>query len=329
MPDRLWSWAALAALSLAGAASAQTPPIRLQLPIDCRLGQTCFVQQYPDHDPGPGAKDYRCGPLTYDGHDGTDIRLPTIAAQKAGVNVLAAAAGTVRGARDGMEDISVDLAGRASVAGRECGNGVVISHPDGWETQYCHMAKGSLRVRPGQAVITGQSLGQVGESGDAAFPHVHFSVRRGTEKIDPFAFGAAPGACDAGSSLWSPDAARALAYRSPELINWGFVDGPVTMDEIESGRALARPPSTGSSAMVVYVRAIGLHKDDVLALELSGPGAAAATQPLVLDHDKAQYMLFTGARRKSPVWGPGVYRARFTARRAGVAVLERSFELRF
>ena len=70
--------------------------VSLQVPVDCRVGESCFIQQYADHDPGPGAKDYRCGSLTYDGHDGTDFRLPTTAAQRAGVKVLAAADGMVR-----------------------------------------------------------------------------------------------------------------------------------------------------------------------------------------------------------------------------------------
>src|SRR5262249_14978919 len=67
--------------------------IDLGAPIDCEIGRTCFVQNYVDHDPSPGAKDYQCGTLTYDGHNGTDFRLPTLAAQRSGVNVLAAAEG--------------------------------------------------------------------------------------------------------------------------------------------------------------------------------------------------------------------------------------------
>ncbi len=45
-------------------------PLTLEVPLACRFGETCFIQQYFDHDPGPGAKDYRCGPMVYDGHDG-------------------------------------------------------------------------------------------------------------------------------------------------------------------------------------------------------------------------------------------------------------------
>ena len=139
-------------------------PISLGLPVRCALGSTCFIQQYFDHDPSPGAKDYRCGVMSYDGHDGTDFRIPTLAQQRRGVEVLAAAPGMVRGARDGMNDIDVRIAGPQSVKGKECGNGVAVTHAGGWETQYCHMAKGSLRVHPGDHVERGAVLGLVGEN---------------------------------------------------------------------------------------------------------------------------------------------------------------------
>ena len=247
-------------------------PLTLELPLACRFGETCFIQQYFDHDPGPGAKDYRCGPMVYDGHDGVDLRLPTMAEQRKGVEVLAAAPGVVRGMRDGMDDVSVRVAGPQSVKGRECGNGVVLAHPGGWETQYCHMAMGSLRVKTGPSVRAGTVLGLVGMSGDAEFPHLHLAVRHNGEKIDPFAPDSRQGACGGGPSLWSKDAAAALAYRSPTLLNAGFAAGPVTMDEVESGRVAGRVPADDSANMVAFVRAIGLRAGDVQTMILRAPG---------------------------------------------------------
>ncbi|MCG6904806.1 MAG: M23 family peptidase, partial [Rhodobacter sp.] len=57
------------------AAPAASQPLRLDLPIDCVIGDSCFVQNYVDRDPGPGAVDFACHGLTYDGHQGTDIAL--------------------------------------------------------------------------------------------------------------------------------------------------------------------------------------------------------------------------------------------------------------
>ena len=80
----------------------------LALPLDCTLGESCFIQNYVDDDPGPGAADFTCGALTYDGHKGTDFALTSIAAMEAGVTVRAAAPGVVRGVRDGMPDTGLD-----------------------------------------------------------------------------------------------------------------------------------------------------------------------------------------------------------------------------
>src|SRR5262249_29150241 len=153
----------VAALALAWSAAAAT--FELELPVACEIGKTCFIQNYVDHDAGPGVRDYMCGSMTYDGHDGTDIRVPTTAAQQKGVAAVAAAAGEVLRRRDGMPDVSLRAAPPGWLEGRDCGNGVVLRHADGWETQYCHMAQGSIRVAPGERVAAGQPLGRVGISG--------------------------------------------------------------------------------------------------------------------------------------------------------------------
>jgi murein DD-endopeptidase MepM/ murein hydrolase activator NlpD len=179
---------ALAATAvLAPAAATQAAPPRLSLPLACSLGKTCEIQHYVDRDPGPGTRDYRCGPQTYDGHNGIDIRLMDMAAQRRGVNVLAAAAGRVARLRDGVAERVVGQPGAADVNTQECGNGVVIDHGDGWETQYCHMARGSVVVKVGQQVAAGAPLGRVGLSGKTEFPHLHLTVRHGAQVVDPFA----------------------------------------------------------------------------------------------------------------------------------------------
>jgi murein DD-endopeptidase MepM/ murein hydrolase activator NlpD len=320
--------AAAGLLSLGAAPAPAAPGIVLQSPIGCVVGEVCQIQQYFDHDAGPGAKDYRCGGETYDKHDGTDIRVPDMAAVRRGVPVLAAAAGRVRGGRDGMEDINVaKIGGQAAVASRECGNGVVLVHEGGWETQYCHMRKGSVAVKTGDTVAAGQVLGMVGMSGDAEFPHLHLSVRHNGEKVDPFANGAAPGACNAGASLWAAGARTQFAYRSPALLNAGFAAGPVSDDAAEAGDI--PPPGPASAAMVVWVRVIGLKLGDVVNLTLLRPdgSAIAADRGGPMDHDKAQWRMFVGGRRPAAGWPAGRYRGRLEVSRGGKVVLARTVEL--
>src|SRR3546814_1243653 len=131
-------------------------------PVDCTLGADCWLFQYFDHDTGPGARDYACGSRSYDGHTGTDIALRDAAAIEADVAVLAAATGVVRGTRDGLRDRLYGQDNAAATAGQECGNGVANAHDGGWETPYCNMRRGSIRVRAGERVAQGARLGRLG-----------------------------------------------------------------------------------------------------------------------------------------------------------------------
>ena len=322
----------VATAAVTGAAcgiSTQPSPPTLELPLACEPGRSCFVQQYMDHDAGPAARDYRCGVKVYNAHSGTDFRVPTRAAQAAGVEVRAAASGQVKGVRDGMADRGPGVPPE-NIAGRECGNGLVVDHGDGWESQYCHMARGSLRVKTGDAVAAGAPLGRVGQSGDAEFPHLHLSLRQAGQPVDPFAYGAAAGACGGGRSLWSRGAASALAYRSPEMINGGFANAPVSMDEIEADNAAGKSATATGANLVAFVRGIGLDKGDVQSLTLTGPdGQLLAENTLApLDRPKAQYMFFVGKRLRAGRWPAGAYTARYQVRRANAVVLNRSFQIR-
>lgn len=313
-------WLTLMPVLLLGAAGpAPAPLLRLALPIDCTLGTNCAIQNYPDADPGPQAYDYACHSQTYDKHDGTDIRLTSMVLERRGVSVLAAAAGTVLRARDGVQDRLAHELPPAVLANRECGNGVVIDNGGGWETQYCHMRKGSVVVRPGQRVAAGAVLGKVGLSGNTEFPHVHLTVRKNGKAVDPFAYGAKAGACRAGRSLW----AQTPLYREGQVLAAGFATGPVQMADIQE-RGANQPVPGRTKPLVTFVQAIGLQAGDVQRLVLTGPGgevlADAKSPPL--DHDKAQHSMFTG-RGHAPAagWPAGEYRATYNVTRNGRIVL--------
>lgn len=92
------------------------------------------------------------------GHNAIDIGMPV------GTPVLAALSGTVVGT--GNTD---------SVPGcYSFGKWVAVKHANGLTTSYSHLS--SIAVSTGQAVTTGQSLGNSGMTGYATGPHLHFSV---------------------------------------------------------------------------------------------------------------------------------------------------------
>ena len=314
------------AVSVPGLTRAAGEGPKLAFPLACVIGQTCEVQHYVDRDPGPAAVDYRCSHRTYDKHSGIDIRLLDMAGQKRGVDVLAAAPGRVARLRDVEPDVSVRTTGVEAVANKECGNGVVIDHGDGWETQYCHMAMGSIRVKPGDVVTAGTPIGKVGLSGQTEFPHLHITVRHAGQVIDPFAPKAPAGACAAQGSMWTPAAARAMAYKAGVILNSGFAGAPVTDAAIEAGGIAG--PDASSTALVAYMRVIEPNKGDELEITIHSPDGTvlvSSRQP-PLDRDKAQYFAMAGKKRPPAGWPKGRYAAELKVWRGGKPVMTKRVE---
>lgn len=319
----------LALAILTGPETALSLDITLRLPVACEIGRTCFIQHYVDHVDSSEASDYRCGTLTYDGHDGTDIRVPTLAAMKSGVDVVAAADGKVLRTRDGMEDVSITGRGRESVADIECGNGALIDHGNGWQTQYCHMAKGSLAVKSGDSLKAGDRIGRIGLSGMTEFPHLHFTLRKDGKVVDPFMPGPPTKSCESRgyNSLWEESLKPSLAYQAGSVLNKGFAPGPVTMEAVESGTAERNTPTTSSPALVAYIRSIGLKKGDVQTLTLFDADGKPVAQNKAppLDRDKAQWLAFAGIKQPSGGFQPGLYRAIYRVERDGKPAIEQAF----
>lgn len=66
-------------------------------------------------------------------------------------------------------------------------NYITISHTNGEFSQLAHLKKGSVKIRPGQSVKTGQVLGVTGLNGWMEEPfleHLHFFVFRYTDNGD-------------------------------------------------------------------------------------------------------------------------------------------------
>jgi len=311
--------AALAAL-IGSASLAAAEPFVLAFPVDCTLGESCYIQQYVDHDPGPEAQDFTCGGLSYDGHKGTDFGLPTHADMARGVRVLAAAPGVVRGVRDGVEDRVYD---GQDLQGRDCGNGVAISHADGWETQYCHMRQGSVQVTTGQEVAAGDLLGLIGLSGRTQFPHLHVTLRQDGEVVDPFA-PEADDACGSDQSLW----AEPLAYVPGGLLDIGFATGLPSFAEVQAGTAdQARPDR--ATALVGYGYAFGVRTGDIMEIGIEGPAGEVIEHRVTMDRTQATAFRAAGRKAQPRGWPAGDYSLTVRLLRAGTTLSERSEALSF
>lgn len=98
-------------------------------------------------------------------HDGMDIAAPQ------GTTVLAASSGTVAA----IEDDPM------------MGTTVIIDHDGGYRTTYANL-QARPNVREGESVSAGQIIGAVGSTASAESaqgPHLHFSVSKDGEAMDP------------------------------------------------------------------------------------------------------------------------------------------------
>lgn len=63
------------------------------------------------------------------------------------------------------------------------GNSIFIDHGDGLISMYFHLHR--IAVQEGEKVKRGQRIGEVGSSGRATGPHLHFALRFRGQRVDP------------------------------------------------------------------------------------------------------------------------------------------------
>ena len=274
--------------------SCSSTAIELVFPLDCDLGKNCWISNLPRHHLRDREVDFRCGPNTYDGHKGTDFALKDYKQMQKGVKVLAPFDGEVRAIRDKILDISVRIAGKKSVKGVECGNGVVISNGK-YEAQLCHLKKRSITVRKGQKVKAGEEVGLVGLSGFTEYPHLHISLRKNSQEIDPF-YGHQDGCGNEPQSMWKDKDKIHKNAKTGIVYNYGFTFNQPHAEQIRKGQYIKNQPEY-PSALVGFVDIFSVDKGDKIELSIvDSSGKTIITRDHLFGKYQARYFFFIGKK---------------------------------
>lgn len=129
----------------------EKPPLRFRLPVDGRISGVFGTRRFfNDEERQP--------------HSGIDIAAP------AGAAVVAPADATVIGV------------GEYYFNGRT----VFLDHGQGLISMYNHLSR--IAVAPGDTVVGGQRIGEVGATGRVTGPHLHWGVSLNNVRVDPLLF---------------------------------------------------------------------------------------------------------------------------------------------
>lgn len=123
-----------------------------------------FIRPVPGRDTGSFGLRRIINELPRNPHSGMDIAAPT------GTPVKATAAGRVIHVGDFFFS----------------GNSVYVDHGSGVISLYAHLSQ--TRVKPGDTLLQGDVLGEVGRTGRATGPHLHWSIYLNGEAVDPALF---------------------------------------------------------------------------------------------------------------------------------------------
>lgn len=104
------------------------------------------------------------------------------------------------------------------------GNWVMIDHGDGVTTQYYHLLDGSIIVTRGQIVKAGQTIGNMGSTGNSSGAHLHFQVEVDEIPVDPLPYLLGQ------SALIAPAPAESNTAWSDEAVAWATANGIIYGD---------------------------------------------------------------------------------------------------
>jgi len=323
---KIYCWFLIASIGFCAAKDARAQEKLAQenpafvFPLDCNLGQDCWVLNYVDLDAEDGAAvDFSCGARSVDGNNGTDFTVKNRKIMEDGVDVLAAADGEILRRRDGQSDTpkTPDELAEITATNRDCGNGVVIDHGGGVQSVYCHLKQGSIAVQAGQTIKAGQKIAQLGASGLAEIPQLHFGIVWEGAVMDPFSGLHTGSDCGAvKQSLWRD---KNTQYVPLSIFDAGFRTAVPDFQAIKMGERNPQTLPNGAQALTFWMGYLGAAAGDEIVITITQPdGERFVRRRYRQKEDAAQQFYYSGRKINGGILQQGIYNGEVSVTRGEI-----------
>ncbi len=282
--------------------------MKFSFPAACVLHENCWVSSYFDLNRRNGrTADFTCGTIAKDNQNGVHVSLKDWRSMTLGVPVIAAQDGVIASIYEGLPDLVIDPKRMNEYSDNPCGNAVLIEHEDGWYSRYCHLRKGSIRVKSGDAVVKGQPIAQIGSSGMTDWPRLDFSLSRNGYLFDPFSGKTSLEKC---GGIFTPLWEQPMTYTPFAVMQSGFYVGEPKKNVAEGGNLPnynVLPSFTPDISLWAVL--MNLRKGDRIVMQILDPkGFVLRSIDEELDFDADRYLVYLRAvRPRNLGWDLGLH----------------------
>lgn len=289
--------------------------MEIMFPINCKLGENCFISKYVDHFFDKTVqKDFRCrSSVTSTNNKGTGIKVSE-SFYRTGVPVYAVADGIVVKKRDSIPDkriMSAEEAQKASITGY--GNVILIEHEDDYATLYAHLQLNSIPYKIGDQIKKGDQIGVIGLSGLTEYPHLNFEVYHRDQIMDPFTGTKQNNICDLDieNTLWDDRFMRQYsAYSDTKISDSGFTDIIPTKETYKEISNTLQQLTPDTKQLIFWINAQAVEQGDEIVLSLfDTDGNLMIRKAKRFEESHANYLFSLGKKETDKHWKAGQYNA--------------------
>lgn len=292
--------------------------LKFSIPIECKFGEDCFLLNQVEK--------VECAQLPFSTKDGVIFIAKHDALVRDGIKILASQDGRVKAVRSNVDDQDKSTVGIAP-----CGNGLIITHANGYETQYCYLRKDSIKLKKGDKVKEGQELGLMGMSGNINYPALLFTLKQKNKHIDPFTNNHASKDCGYNSdkSLWNSEAIKAMIHSGTIITNYGFTTEEPEIAKARNGDYNIMTIAGNTNIIGYFIDLIGVYEGDLIFIEMLSPDGykIVSYQKKFVDFNPRAFAHIV-YKNQSQKLNEGEYKISFKLLRQGSIIIEKQDSLK-